>query len=597
MPSVSSRRLLLLAGWLLACVPSAGLAVETMSMGTLPESGIAVSLEGWAGITPQLTTGRDVGLLPLVVTITNNSPIDRVWTVEPTRGFGNGTGIVPQTQLAVPAGEQGRATLYVDPGPSDTGGGVWLSVRGFGLSGGEQRVRIEAWNPSLYSSTGSSSQPALPVALSGTVFSQRGTAFEGYLVPGGVGLDLAAAPEDWRGWSVFSGLLFEESEWIAWSAGQRKAFLDWIGLGGRAGLLVRDTSTEHLDTIGLPPADPDGRRGVGAGEIVPMPWEGSQLTATDVDAILNGQQLHPRSDRLRSYSFTDGSTGTERWGAGFQQLFAVFGPRQLPIVAILCFLGGFSIIAGPVNLLAFARPGRRARMFWTTPLISLLATVLLLGLIFLRDGVGGSGARRTLCLLMPEQNGMAVIQEQFSRTGVLLGTSFPIREPSWMRPLGTVAGNEGLLEVDGEERRGDWFSSRSDQGYLLETVRPSRAKIELVAEADAPPAVISSIEVPLKTLFLIDDEGAYWAATEIGTGERKLLEPSDAKAYAEWFRGIVVDAGPIRAAALEAVRNRRGLAYAEASEAAGVAVETLGSIRWIDDKAVFISPVTRTSTP
>lgn len=590
------QRLLLALGVLAACGPLVARAGESMAVATVAESGIAVSLEGWAGITPQTTSGRDAGLLPLVLTITNASPTDRVWTVEPTRGFNSGPGIVPVARLAVPAGGVGRTTLYVDPGPSDTSGGVWFSIRGYGISGGEQRVRVDTWKPSLVTaSSGTPPKPILPSAISFGVMAQRGPPLAKYSNFGG--LDLATAPDDWRGWSVFSCLLFEQSEWVAMSAGQRKALLDWIGLGGRAGLLVTDASAERLDQIGLPAADADGRRRVGAGEIVPLPWNGEELAFADVETFLDQQPLHPRSDRLAASSFRDGSTGTERWGAGLQQLFAVFGPRQLPIVAILCFLGVFSIIAGPVNLLAFARPGRRARMFWTTPLISLLATVLLLGLIFLRDGVGGAGARRTLCLLMPQQNSMALIQEQFSRTGVLLGSSFPMREPSWMRPLGTVAGNEGLLEVDGEERRGDWFSSRSDQGYLLETVRPSRAKIELVAEADAPPVVISSIEVPLKRLFVIDDEGTYWTATEIGTGERKPLEASDAQAYAEWFRGIVLDAGPIRAAALEAVRNRRGLVYAEALEAADVAIETLGAIRWIDDAAVFIGPVTRTSAP
>lgn len=590
------RRLLLALGVLAACGPLVGLAGESMAVATIAESGITVSLEGWAGITTLTTSGRDVGLLPLVLTITNGSPTDRVWTVEPTRGFNSGPGIMPVARLAVPAGGVGRTTLYVDPGPSDTGGGVWFSIRGFGLSGGEQRVRIDTSNPSLYSASSSTPlQPILPSAISLAVMAKRGEALKAYTITGG--LDPANAPEDWRGWSAFSCLLCDESDWIGMTAGQRRALLAWVGLGGRVGLLVTDASPQRFDQLGLPAADPAGRRRVGAGEIVPLPWNGEELALADVETFLAQQPLHPRSDRLAASSFRDGSTGTERWGAGLQQLFAVFGPRQLPIAAILAFLGIFSLIAGPVNLMVFSRPGRRARMFWTTPLISLVATVLLLSLIFLRDGVGGAGARRVLCLLMPEQNELAIIQEQFSRTGVLLGTSFPIREPSWMRPLGTVAGNEGLLEVDGEERRGDWFSSRSDQGYLLETVRPSRAKIELVADGDGPPAVISSIEVPLTTLFVIDDEGTYWTATEIGTGERKPLEPSDAGAYAEWFRGIVLDAGPIRAAAMEAVRNRKGQVYAEAIAAADVAVETLGSIRWIDEKAVFIGPVTRTAAP
>ena len=88
-----------------------------------------------------------------------------------------------------------------------------------------------------------------------------------------------------------------------------------------------------------------------------------------------------------------------------------------------------------------------------------------------------------------------------------------------------------------------------------------------------------------------------WTATDVGTGERKILEQSDKQAYAEWFRRLTADAGPARAAALEAVRDRRGHAYAEAGNAAAVAVATLGSIRWIDDKAVFVGPFTRTTSP
>lgn len=588
----------LLLGWVLGASPLAVLAVESMGIATVPESGIAVMLEGWAGISPHMTSGRDAGFVQVTVTITNGSSSDREWTLDPAPGFGNGTGMVPSIRLAVPAGGVGRETLYVDPGASNSGGGVWVRVRGFGLAGGEQRFKLEAWNPAMLSAgvTGPS-QPVFPAAISRAAFLKRGTAIEEYHFTGGLGLDLTAAPEDWRGWSVFSCCLLDESDWIAMSASQRKAFLDWVGLGGIAGVLVTDASTERLDQIGWPVADPAGRRRVGAGEIVPLPWDGMQLTPADVEAFLHQQSLHPRSDQLSQYSYANGSLGADLWEGGFTQLYGVFGPRRLPIVAILCFLVVFGLVAGPVNLLVFARPGRRARMFWTTPLISLVATLLLLGLIFLRDGIGGAGARRVLCLLMPEQNGMAIIQEQFSRTGVLLGNSFPIEEPSWMRPLGRGAIGRGLLEVEGKQREGDWFSSRADQGFLLETVRPSRAKVELIANGPAPPAVISSVDVPLDRLFVIDEQGEYWTARDVGTGERKSLERSDEVAYAEWFRSIAADAGPIRASALERVRNRAGNVYAETSAARDVALATLGSIRWIDEKAVFIGPVTRTNTP
>ena len=604
MPLSGYTQKLLFACWLVAACPLGALAGESMVLATILESGITVSIDGWAGISPNNTSGRDAGFLPLVLTITNGSPTDRVWTVQPARGFGFGAGIVPVTQLAVPAGGVGRTTLYVDPGPSDTSGGVWLNVRGFGLAGSEQQFRVEPFMPSLLSaSSGSgasraSPQPIFPSAISRVAFAKRGKALEKYLNFISGGLDLAAAPDDWRGWSIFSCLLCDESEWLAMSAGQRKALLEWVGLGRRAGLLVTDTSAERLDRIGLPSADPDGRRRVGAGEIVLVTWDGMELDSDVLDRFLNRSTVHPKTDQLAGYLFRNASNGGDMtWAGGFGQLFNAFGSRQLPVVAILAFLAIFGIVAGPLNLLLFAGPGRRARMFWTTPLISLSATVVLLGLIFFRDGVGGAGARRVLCLLMPEQNAMAVIQEQFSRTGVLLGSSFPMSEPSWMRPLHGVSRADGLLEVDGLQRQGDWFSSRADQGYLLETVRPSRARIEFVDDGDGPPAVISSIEVPLDRLFVIDKEGEVWTATDVGTGERKILEQSDSQAYAEWFRRLTADAGPARAAALEAVRDRRGHAYAEAGNAAAVAVATLGSIRWIDDKAVFVGPFTRTTSP
>ena len=590
---------LLLAMLLVAGGLPDALRAETRALATVPESGITVSLEGWAGISPDSTAGRDAGFIPVVLTISNGSSSDWVWTVEPARVFGTGLGGVPVTQLAVPAGGVGRTTLYIDPGPTapNAFGGVDLNVRGYGLNGGAQSVEIQRWNVPASSSLSGTKKRLLPSAISKAAFANcRDGGLERFEVVGE--LDLGAAPEDWRGWSVFSRLLMDESEWIAMSAAQRKAMLDWVGLGGRAGVMVTDASAERLDGIGLPAADADGQHRVGAGEVMPIPWDGSRIGSETLTFFQNGSLLHPRSDQLLSYGTSDPVTGSPNWNGDFWRLTYLFGPRRPPMTAILIFLAVFSLVAGPLNLLVLAGPRRRSRMFWTTPLISLLATLLLLGLIFFRDGVGGAGARRMLCLLLPEQHGMAIIQEQFSRTGVLLSSTFAMREPSWMRPLGATASEAPLLEVDENQRRGGWFTSRSDQGYLLQTVRPSRAKLELVAGDDTPPEVISSIEVPLERVFIIDDDGNHWTATDVGTGARKLLEPSDAEAFTRWFRDVTADAGGVRKAAFEAMQNRRGYAYAEATAAASqVAVTTLPSIRWNDEQAVFIGPVTRTMPP
>ncbi|MFM8893020.1 MAG: hypothetical protein ACKOTB_15635, partial [Planctomycetia bacterium] len=438
----------MLGSLLAICLAAAPAAAEVMHLATAAESGITVEVSGWAGISPHNTAGRDVGLVPLSITVTNRSRADHVWTVEPNERFTSGMSTLPAARIAAPAGGSGRATLYVDPGLAGTYSHAWLKVRGFGLSGGEQTFQINASSTvSAPTTTAGVTPTVLPSAISAAAITlvKKNGALDRYFIPGGLGLDLAAAPEDWRGWSTFSAVIVTETEWIDLSAARRKALLDWLALGGQAAVLVADTSAARLDSIGLPAADRDGRRRVGAGELVPLEVSGDTPDPAVFERFLGGLSEHPRSNKLSGYA--DVSAGTPRWNAGFAKLFDVFGPRRLPVPAILAFLAVFGIVAGPVNVLLLAGPGRRSRAFWTTPLIAVVATGLLLALMVLKDGVGGSGARRMLGILVPAHNSLAIIQEQFSRTGLLPRGSFPIREPSWMRPLGDPDGRS-FLEVD-----------------------------------------------------------------------------------------------------------------------------------------------------
>ena len=435
----------------------------------------------------------------------------------------------------------------------------------------------------------------MPTAISKGVLAAQGRAFADRSVYGGA-LDLERAPGDWRGWTSFPVILCTEGEWLGLEPGARRALLERIALGGRVGVLVADAGVDHLDRLRLPARDATGRRRVGAGEVVTVEWDGTTLTAEIYDRFAAGCDAGMEARRFAGYGglrqrfrFDEGQPLDSR----FARLTGIFGPRALPLVPIMCFLGLLAIFAGPLNLMVFAGPGRRARLFWTTPAISLVATLILLALIFLRDGFGGRGGRRVLALLLPGQNALAIVQEQFSRTGVLLSGGFPIAEPSWMRPVGNVVLDGGFHEIDDAWRSGDWFRSRADQAFVIQAVRPSRAGIE-VAHGAGPPAVISSIELPLERVFVIDAEGKFWTAADVGTGERRPLEPSTAADYDTWLNEHGADAGPVRLRALEAVRGIPGHAYADAKAAGSVAVRTHPAIRWESERVLFAGPFTRT---
>ena len=372
----------------------------------------------------------------------------------------------------------------------------------------------------------------------------------------------------------------------------RRAMLEWIALGGHAILLATDTDGERLDRLGLPARQADGRRRVGAGEIIPL--ADSAIPAPSAD--------NPLADEFAGAIERPAFSIDTPWSGDGLGRSAGFAERDLPVAAILVFLALLATIAGPLNIMVFAGRGRPSRIFWTTPVISLVATALLLGLMFLRDGVGGAGVRRTLVVLDPDRNSMAVLQEQFSRTGILLGRSFPIREPSWMCPqptdsfamstTGMSRSAGSFVEVDDQRRTGDWFSSRSDQAFTLQAVRPGRGRIEWLGPPDAP-EVLSSLDVPLARLFFLDDDGKWWKTGPLDAGERRRLEPAGEGEFAMVRSAFVSGASPAFTRAFARLVSARGYAWAEAAVPRKVAIATLDAIRWTNDTAWFVGPVVR----
>lgn len=570
--------------WIVCAVAAALAGVargEVERVGTESGSGITIEIEGWAGInTP--ATGRRTGLIPLDVSITNDSPATRTWTFAPDSSFGSRRAPVPSASLTVPEGGTGRTTLFVEV---DEQGDLYLTVKGHGVTNGEQMLRVES--PSERWARLSDQQASLgpSVGQSREVLASRaGRPTDLDVTP----LDMTRAPGDWRGWSAFHTIVITAAEWRALPAAARKAALDWTLLGGR---LVVLTKPDEEPPAGLLPGRRQDREAVRGGKAIVAPWTDERIPPGQITRY--GGEFAAVDMYINDSTADDVRYGFPRDG-WFTTLTKRFGPRTLPVTPILLFLAVFGLVAGPLNVWVLAGRGRRSRMFWTTPAISLAATALLLALIFLRDGVGGEGVRRVLAILDPDRATMGVIQEQFSRTGVLLGSSFPIREPSWMHPIGKKRNDVPLVENDGAVRSGGWFRSRSDQAFVLQAARPSRARIEFQppAAASAAPSIVSSVEVPLRRAFVIDDDGRYWRADDIGTGERKALQPAERADFERWFGEFTADAGPVRRRALDNVKAGRGRAFAEADRPARLAIETLGSIRWVDDRALVVCPVT-----
>lgn len=410
----------------------------------------------------------------------------------------------------------------------------------------------------------------------------------------------ADLPEDWRGLSGFDFLMISSSEWQSLKPGQQLAVMQWVRLYGK--LHVYATAGFSPASIGLPPEAGDKPQARSLGSIRVITWDGSSLDARSTVDRYYGEPARVK-ELVEAHTYESGTT--PNWG-----LLEALGARQFASWQVVLFLVVFGILVGPVNLFVLAPPGRRHRLFITTPLLSVGASLLMVGVILVQDGTGGMGRRLVLVDMQPQEAAAYVTQEQVSRTGVLLGGGFEVRQQALIEPLALPDKPWVKLKKDtgsqatqlmqaGSQRSGNFFQSRAEQGQVLRSAVSTRARLELKAglPEGAGPEIISALDFPVNDLFYVDEKGDVWRSKgNLATGQQVKLSPSDVatlrastKELIELSEGEVLD----RLSNLMNGPVPRGSFFAIADSAPGLTLETLSSIRWNKDRVLVFGPLTK----
>ena len=333
----------------------------------------------------------------------------------------------------------------------------------------------------------------------------------------GTPVDLSLLSGDWRALVGLDFLWLTDADYLALDAARRVAIQDWVSHGGRLYVCAQTDDPSLRASLGLAAAADAADAGLG--RVQTLPWDGKPLPLATVSE---------RTDKPRSERGEPAFMGAE-W-----PIARDLGRIPLNAPFLIAFIMLFAAVVGPLNLFVLAGASRRHRLFWTTPLISVGASLLLAGFIVLQDGFGGSGERVLFCLLLPGEKKAVVLQDQVSRTGVLFSRGFTMSEDVVLTPLeiGENGGNRSH-EQSGRRYSGDWFASRSVQAQRAEAVVPSRAEIQLLnadaARDGAPPVVASSVPAAIKEIRYLDPSGKRWRGGEnLRTGERITLQPDAA---------------------------------------------------------------------
>jgi hypothetical protein len=396
-------------------------------------------------------------------------------------------------------------------------------------------------------------------------------AFEGRQSPGNV--DLASlstthAPADWRAYAGFRGLAISPAEWRELAPGARLAILDRVRLGGDL-FVTGDTG----ELAGLPPPDPGtgNRHSLGRIFSPAQPLDKSGLN---------------ESLGARAISGTIHSGWRERDRQLFSSRRGGLGALMMVGVALV-----FGILVGPVNFFVLAPAKRRHRLFFTTPLLSLGASGLLVAAVFLGDGLGGKGLRYLHVENRPGdgEHRNLVTQFQYSRCGALLGTAFNVPEDAWLAPIRGDSGfsrseaPRSLEIVPGGLAGGGWFASRESQGMVLQSVRPTRGRLELGGTADAP-VLTSTFDFALDSVYCriagADGGERIWRAGRLDQGRPTPLTETDASTLEDALQSALAAAPVELATELPILAARPGHFIALAGTPPGI--PTHPGIRWTD---------------
>lgn len=396
-----------------------------------------------------------------------------------------------------------------------------------------------------------------------------------------------ALPSDWRGFSGFEVMALTATDWNRISPPSKEALLTWLRFGGR---LIVATTTPQSDTptsLGLP-----SDLGFGSVCVEPTP-EKFSITDARWKELISSQNPVRSLNKSLTYDYLNAD-----WP--LRQSMQPKSFNQKPFIVVLVM---FALLVGPLNLFFFARSGQRHRLFITTPLMSLGACLLLMVLILLVDGIGGSGKRVVLMEVpgSPDRPHALVLQEQISRTGILTNTSFSLEHPTMLFPAQMTespwtryhngSGSNGAfhltpISASASAASGDWWLSRSEHAHLLTAVMPTRGRIE---KTDAEATLVSSFDFPLESFFFLSADGQWHRANHISTGKPFALQPCqtrDALAAVEQVAGSLSLRN--RLIFKEACKRRN---HFFATTSSGPALPSLPSIRWSDTQTILTGAI------
>lgn len=575
--------------------------------------------ETTAELLPLVATVPTSGYMPFRLTLKNSSEKGKKWTIKFTSKSQNNhyysfrnrnqdyPTLISEFSYSCPAGDTKTYEIIVP---------LTTAIPSHGLTASaELTIELITSGETISDSMSTSQQMDLPATLLSTsLFIHHSSSFNKLITSSSIsyrgGMENytteftpSLLSDDWRAYSGFDAIICTDDDWLEMSASAKNAILEWNRLGGNI-LIYKLKSASNFNSLKIDNSEENINkesitRSFGKVTIKPLS-EIKSLNVKQAAQLINPPQIDNSKISRINQDYQTGFGNSATWSLQKALGKLNFSPFYLILILII-----FGIMVGPVNLFVFAKAGQRHRLFITTPIIALSASLLLILLIIIQDGFGGHGQRIQLMEVRSDEgeNKAYVWQEQVARTGVILNSSFETSAPTYISPVPIERSRFSRVTTDGGggacnytaahgetglSASGDWFQSRSLHGHYLESVMPTRGRIDLISNQGAP-LISATFNFEIQSLFYIDNTGKMWEAYNITAGDSVELTPCDPNIAVNSISQHQSAMTPKLQNTLDVLRSRKNHFIAITENAP--AIDTLDAIKWTKTTTIITGPV------
>ena len=220
------------------------------------------------------------------------------------------------------------------------------------------------------------------------------------------------------------------------------------------------------------------------------------------------------------------------------KIFPVVENLSVPARGLFLLMLLFAIVIGPLNLLLFSRKGRRMRLLWTVPAVSILACVGVFLYAILAEGTGGHARSSALTVLNQRNHHAATIgwcgfYSPLTPSGGLnydYNTELTpqVTMDNWRSNKGTA---RSVDWTDGQNLATGWVSARVPALFKVRNSQTSRRRLTVSRSVSSDGLVIvNGLGCSIKKLWLADEQGMIYSGSEIAAGAEVSLASSGDRA-------------------------------------------------------------------